>query len=280
MTGECPTCGRDDFANESGMKVHHAQIHGESLAGHWIECDWCGEEHHKRQLKDRNEHEFCSKECFSEYQSNELNGENSHAWSGGKVTVECDNCGSDIEKFPVNANRPENHYCSPECHGEWISENRVGESNYQWKGGGVKIACDWCASTVVKKHQRVERNERNFCDNVCRGKWQSEHRRGENHLRWIENPDHISYGGSWSEKRESRLEKDGYACVICDKSNAQEKIDTGTGLDVHHIDKARNYLREDGTLDEEKAHRLENLISLCTSCHNRWEGIPLRPEVR
>lgn len=277
---ECPTCDRDDFATESGMKTHHSVIHGESLAGHWIECDWCGEEHHKRQLKDRNEHEFCSKECFSNYQSNELCGEDSHMWDGGKVKVECVQCETSVEKFPAYAEKGERQYCSNKCHAVWMSENQTGEDNPTYDPDShVEVACDNCGDTVVRKRSKYERNERNFCDIDCRGEWQSEYRCGENHPRWIENPDHINYGGSWPEQREKRLEKDGHECVICSKSNAQEKIDKGRGLDVHHIDKARNYLQEDGTLDEEKAHRLENLITLCRSCHRRWEGIPLRPEV-
>lgn len=28
----CPTCGRDDFESERGMRIHHKLVHDESLA--------------------------------------------------------------------------------------------------------------------------------------------------------------------------------------------------------------------------------------------------------
>lgn len=55
---ECPTCG-DTFRNVNGMKAHHKQIHGESIAGVTITCAYCGEKAEKRQRKGRNDHEFC-----------------------------------------------------------------------------------------------------------------------------------------------------------------------------------------------------------------------------
>ncbi|MFD1512671.1 hypothetical protein [Halomarina rubra] len=38
---ECPTCERDDFVSETGMKRHHTMAHGESLVDDSPACD-CG----------------------------------------------------------------------------------------------------------------------------------------------------------------------------------------------------------------------------------------------
>jgi len=32
MSGTCPTCNRDDFASERGMKLHHFAAQGQSIA--------------------------------------------------------------------------------------------------------------------------------------------------------------------------------------------------------------------------------------------------------
>lgn len=39
----CPTCGRDDFTDDSYMKKHHSMKHGESIAGFTTTCTACGE---------------------------------------------------------------------------------------------------------------------------------------------------------------------------------------------------------------------------------------------
>lgn len=47
---------------------------------------------------------------------------------------------------------------------------------------------------------------------------------------------------------------------------------------VHHITPIREF-RDGGDLDHEAANNLENLITLCRSCHSEWEQMaPLRPD--
>jgi len=41
---ECPTCDRDGFKNEHGVKMHRVQVHDEFVAEK-IECEWCGSEY-------------------------------------------------------------------------------------------------------------------------------------------------------------------------------------------------------------------------------------------
>lgn len=41
MTTECPTCGRDDFKSETGLKIHHQRSHNEPLNGANHFCDSC-----------------------------------------------------------------------------------------------------------------------------------------------------------------------------------------------------------------------------------------------
>lgn len=42
----CPTCGRDDFEDARAMRIHHTQVHGESLSdrGDRYVCHVCERE--------------------------------------------------------------------------------------------------------------------------------------------------------------------------------------------------------------------------------------------
>jgi len=85
------------------------------------------------------------------------------------------------------------------------------------------------------------------------------------------------YGPNWPKQRRKRLDRDGWECVVCSVSNEEHKNRIGTSLHVHHIQPMREF-KEENTVDYESANDVENLITLCQSCHNKWEGIPLRPQ--
>ncbi|WMT07796.1 helix-turn-helix domain-containing protein [Natrinema thermotolerans] len=99
---------------------------------------------------------------------------------------------------------------------------------------------------------------------------------GEDHPMWEGGQVHY-YGPNWPEQREKRLERDDHQCVVCGVSESEYRDRTGRDLDVHHIRPRREFVDDDG-LDHEAANRLDNLITLCRSCHAKWEGIPLKPE--
>lgn len=100
---------------------------------------------------------------------------------------------------------------------------------------------------------------------------------GEDHYRWKGGWDHY-YGPDWNQQRQKRRERDDNKCVVCGLSNGEHKERTGKSLHVHHIQRKESFRDEEGEIDFERANRMENLITLCETCHNRWEGIPLRPQ--
>jgi 5-methylcytosine-specific restriction endonuclease McrA len=103
-------------------------------------------------------------------------------------------------------------------------------------------------------------------------------RKGEHSPHWTGGVDY--YGPNWTQKKQERLEIDGNACVVCGLSDEELKLrGDKDGVHVHHIQKIRRFKQDDGSVNYERANRVENLITLCRDCHNRWEGIPLRPEV-
>lgn len=58
---ECPTCG-DSLSTERGMKIHHANVHGESISDIDKECDLCGTDITIDRTKKSSKYHFCD-EC-------------------------------------------------------------------------------------------------------------------------------------------------------------------------------------------------------------------------
>ncbi len=79
---------------------------------------------------------------------------------------------------------------------------------------------------------------------------------------WTNDPN--AYGPDWPKIRERVRARDGYKCQVCGTP------ETGRQHDVHHKIPFRAFVR-DGILDREQANRLENLSTLCTSCHHKVE---------
>ncbi len=94
------------------------------------------------------------------------------------------------------------------------------------------------------------------------GYWLSVSEESVDHLRadglWSNAPN--NYGPGWRKQRLAALERDQYRCQSCGVSAEH------TQLHVHHKEPLRafsSYL---------EANRLENLVSLCPSCHRRAES--------
>lgn len=71
------------------------------------------------------------------------------------------------------------------------------------------------------------------------------------------------YGTNWSKQRRRCLDRDDHACRVCETPQS----DLDRELSVHHITPRSTF---DGTPREMNA--LDNLVSLCPSCHGTFEG--------
>jgi len=83
-----------------------------------------------------------------------------------------------------------------------------------------------------------------------------------------------TYGKGWNKSKRRRVrERDGYECQGCGMSQeAHQEAHNGESLHVHHIQKRKTF---DSAAE---ANAIENLITLCRSCHRTWEKLsPLRP---
>jgi CRISPR-associated endoribonuclease Cas6 len=81
----CPTCGRDDFKNDRGVRMHHASAHDEPLLDARV-CPNCEEDFEAPHWQEK---KFCSRLC-----SNKFRGE------GKQETRSCAWCGLSLETWP------------------------------------------------------------------------------------------------------------------------------------------------------------------------------------
>lgn len=80
------------------------------------------------------------------------------------------------------------------------------------------------------------------------------------------------YGKGWTaEKREEVLDKYDYLCQSCGMTQEEHKEKFSQSLHIHHVMPAGKFE------DPEKRNSISNLVPMCSSCHTKWEGIPLQP---
>ncbi|MFD1599357.1 homing endonuclease associated repeat-containing protein [Halobellus rarus] len=168
----------------------------------------------------------------------------------GRVNLECEVCG---DEFEVKHSRKQTRRCcSQECDIEWRKEAYSGEKNHNYKEN-IESNCEWCGETYSAP-QYKESNTR-FCSQDCMIAWRTEEYSGEGHPRWKDNDDYYR-GPNWQQQREKARDRDDHECRNC---GGEEQ------LQVHHITPYESFD------DYEEANRLQNLITLCTSCHHKLE---------
>lgn len=103
----------------------------------WVErvdlvCDYCDSEYTRmpHEIKDNQEHTFCSRGCYQKWMSENNIGENNHNWSGGKQEYECDWCENVFKRLPCFA-KGEHQFCSYDCYFNWES-TIVGPEHPNW----------------------------------------------------------------------------------------------------------------------------------------------------
>ena len=84
------------------------------------------------------------------------------------------------------------------------------------------------------------------------------------------------YGASFEGQREKALERDNHQCQDCGIGQKKHKSEYSCELHIHHVQKFSDF----GVENHREANRLENLVTLCASCHRKWEGVPVRPQLK
>lgn len=269
---QCPSCERSDFETKQGLYKHHAYTHGESLVTETRTCDWCGEEFTRpRSEFTDSEHNFCGEDCYGKWHSENHVGEDASHYKGGKIEVECANCGDSFEKFPSDVAGTNFSYCSHECQDEHRSEVYVGENHPTY--ARIAVKCYHCGDELEVVPARYEKQERFFCSQECKAATWSDEFAGGGNPSWKGGVSRY-YGSGFSASYRSEIRsRDGKRCQDCGMTAEQHMEKFGRDLEVHHIIPFR--LFEDG---DEAAHQPDNLITLCRPCHRKWEQMPgLRP---
>jgi len=200
----------------------------------------------------------CGKELSTE-QGRDSHRSQMHDWSR-MVEVICDWCGDRFERKRSVESQTDQSLCSQECNAKFQSEHYSGENSQAWERGPPTFECEVCGSTFEGNTS----NANLYCSREC----QVEARdfpSGEEHPNW--NPDYEwwpHYGANWSEQRKKARERDG-RCQVCGIPSWAYRCLHGQALDVHHVTPFEEYD------DQKEANKLENLMTLCASCHNTVE---------
>jgi hypothetical protein len=72
-------------------------------------------------------------------------------------------------------------------------------------------------------------------------------------------------GSAWQNAAQKARSRDSERCQFCGMSNQAHKAIVGVSLHVHHVEKLSEYE------DYSEAHQLANLLTLCSTCHLRFE---------
>ena len=256
---------------------------------------------------EQSDRHYCSQECHYEHKSELYNGDGNP--QSTLVTVECANCGDELQRPQWKRENNERHFCDYECMGEWRQGRFEGDGHPQWVDYPVK-ECEVCG---VEFKSRPSLNQR-FCSRRCKHQWQSQltgednpqynritkkcnycgdeydvkpseadgskycsascrmsDRTGEDHPRY--NPDKLElyYGHNWREQRTKRIIADQARCTECGMTEREHLQRYGRGLDVHHITPLNEYGDSREEIDYEQANALPNLTTLCRGCHRRLE---------
>jgi hypothetical protein len=263
---ECPTCGRDDFKNERGLKLHHAKTHGESLATETFACEYCGNEFERKPYHvDRYENLFCGLECRSAHFSETRQGEGHPNYQQREV-VECAHCGDELERPSWQIERTERQFCDQGCMSSWRSEMRSGEDSPHYNRSPVE--CWVCGETFKVERHVAEGDRDHVCSPDCRAEYISRTMGGEDSPHW--KGGEAPYGPGWTVRKKRRVRiRDQARCQECGATEPEHLVEFGTKHDVHHVTPARE------CDSPEERNAMNNLVTLCHgACHEKWNQRP------
>lgn len=233
-----------------------------------VNCVVCGRKIKiSRWRKKRSKGNCCSLGCKRKWLSISMKGKNSSRWQNKYNT--CKFCKRHFRVILSRTKRGWGKFCSRKCRGGWSSINKRGGENPNWKGGKRRIICKTCNKVFSAFPCRIEKERQKFCSRKCYGKWWKGYIRPQISFvgRWGGSDNPNWRGGvsktyklrltkrSWFFIRQAVYRRDHWTCQSCGKQSGENRIA------AHHIIPYRV------SFDDS----MENLITLCYSCHCKEE---------
>lgn len=191
-------------------------------------CKTCGETFTRKGSRKEGV-KYCSEECRNIGMQN-------------RTVKYCAVCGKPVERAKSLNEQGENVICSAECKSKFFSELYKGENHPRYNS--IKKECAICGK-IFDVPVSVDMNKNiHVCSRECRRIYEKKHPRSweENHERQY-----------WISQREKALERDNNTCQICGATE---------NLEVHHKEKRRMF-----NGDYIKMHDIDNLLTVCHTCH-------------
>jgi len=147
-------------------------------------------------------------------------------------TGTCETCGDSFRYYPSVR---DGKYCSNTCSHEPAKRQ-------------VEVTCPSCGTVFTR---RASLNTE-YCSPGC---WGEDLYEGTAKY----------YRGVWHRQRRRAIRRDSHECTKCGMSQEKHRLETGRGLDVHHIVPLRRFVEHDVPVTD--AHALRNLVTVCRDCH-------------
>ena len=211
---------------------------------------------------------FCSLKCAGKAHHPKLRIE----------TIKCVFCGKEFTFNNTHANRPNRKFCSQSCMGKYKSEKsrmdtkrkrickQCGKEFLSYPSQIGRFCSQKCVGDFNRKlkpqicpccgreFQPYNHRKRRFCSQECQHKFNV----GKNNPLWRGNR-RQERGPNWKSQAEAARLRDGYLCQGCGSACSQK-------ASVDHIVPFR-LTKLYAELEGKDANDLQNLISLCRSCH-------------
>jgi transposase/5-methylcytosine-specific restriction endonuclease McrA len=88
---------------------------------------------------------------------------------------------------------------------------------------------------------------------------------------------YFPYGSGWNQTKKQKVRAiDNHQCVSCGMTQSHHQLEHDCKLHVHHLLKARS------VDDPQKRNAVDNLVTLCYSCHAKWEQMSvmrIKPQI-
>jgi DNA-binding CsgD family transcriptional regulator len=143
---------------------------------------------------------------------------------------------------------------------QWLRDKYITEKKTSYE---IADICDCSNSTVIYRL-----NQYNI-------EVHDAHPSGKSNALW--KGGRLNYGSGWTKKKRQQVrELDNHRCVDCGMTQEDHQSEHGYKLHVHHLIKARDID------DAETRNAVDNLVTLCISCHNKWEKMSeagIKPEI-